>query len=79
VLTQPFQSARYSRILGPIAQTAFEPPTRIFPGAHTPALEEMMVMFGAHGFAVTDVEDLRRHYVATLVHLAERRASTTSP
>ena len=46
--------------------------TRIFPGAHPPALSEMMRIFEPHGFAVLDVENLRRHYERTAACWLER-------
>jgi cyclopropane-fatty-acyl-phospholipid synthase len=46
--------------------------TRIFPNAHPPALSEMMRIFEPHGFAVLDVENLRRHYERTAACWLER-------
>jgi len=45
---------------------------RIFPGAYPPSLDEMMALFGPHGFSVLDVENLRLHYARTLAHWLER-------
>ncbi len=45
---------------------------RIFPGAHPPALSEMMQIFEPNGFSVLDVENLRLHYAKTLAHWLER-------
>jgi cyclopropane-fatty-acyl-phospholipid synthase len=45
---------------------------RIFPGAYIPALSEMLPVLEPHGFAVVDVENLRRHYARTLEHWLER-------
>ncbi len=41
---------------------------RIFPGAHPPALREMMDIFEPREFSVLDVENLRLHYAKTLEH-----------
>ena len=50
---------------------------RIFPGAYTPTLGEVMnqVLMPA-GMSVLDVENLRLHYARTLRHWAERFART---
>jgi cyclopropane-fatty-acyl-phospholipid synthase len=45
---------------------------RIFPGAYSPTLEEMVGILAPHDFAVLDVEDLRLHYERTLIHWLER-------
>ncbi len=45
---------------------------RIFPGAHPPALSEMMNIFEHHQFSVLDVENLRLHYAETLRHWLNR-------
>lgn len=45
---------------------------RIFPGAHPPALSEMMAIFEARRFSVVDVENLRPHYAKTLHHWLTR-------
>jgi len=45
---------------------------RIFPGAHPPALSEMMPIFEPNGFSVLDVENIRMHYAKTLAHWLER-------
>lgn len=40
---------------------------RIFPGAYPPTLPEVFTrVFEPHGFSVSDVENLRRHYALTL-------------
>ena len=44
---------------------------RIFPGAHPPALSEMMRIFEPWDFSVLDVENLRLHYAQTLRHWLE--------
>ena len=41
---------------------------RIFPGAHPPALREMMDIFEQNGLSVSDFENLRLHYARTLEH-----------
>lgn len=41
---------------------------RIFPGAHPPALSEMMRIFEPWELSVLDVENLRLHYAQTLRH-----------
>jgi cyclopropane-fatty-acyl-phospholipid synthase len=38
----------------------------VFPGGYTPSLAEALQVLEPHGFVVTDVENLRRHYVRTL-------------
>jgi cyclopropane-fatty-acyl-phospholipid synthase len=49
---------------------------RVFPNAHPPALSEMMRIVEPNGFAVVDVENLRRHYALTASHwLARYEAS----
>jgi len=45
---------------------------RIFPGAYAPTLGEATNVFEPHGYAVTDVENLRPHYARTLEHWLER-------
>jgi cyclopropane-fatty-acyl-phospholipid synthase len=45
---------------------------RIFPGAHPPALSEMMQIFEARRLSVLDVENLRPHYALTLHHWLDR-------
>ncbi|GIX22254.1 MAG: cyclopropane-fatty-acyl-phospholipid synthase [Gammaproteobacteria bacterium] len=45
---------------------------RIFPGAHPPALREMMAIFESGGLSVLDVENLRLHYEETLRHWLAR-------
>ncbi|MGE0873190.1 MAG: class I SAM-dependent methyltransferase [Burkholderiales bacterium] len=45
---------------------------RIFPGAHPPALSEMMAIFEPFDFSVLDVENLRLHYAQTLGHWLAR-------
>ena len=45
---------------------------RIFPGAHIPALSEMIDIFEPYGFSIQDVENLRLHYSKTLGHWLER-------
>jgi len=45
---------------------------RIFPGAYSPTLEEMVGILAPHDLAVLDVEDLRLHYERTLGHWLER-------
>jgi cyclopropane-fatty-acyl-phospholipid synthase len=39
---------------------------RIFPGAYTPALREVMDVLEPHDFSVLDVENLRHHYARTI-------------
>lgn len=46
--------------------------TRVFPNAHPPTLREMADIFEPHGFAVLDVENLRRHYELTARHWLAR-------
>ncbi|MCA9160214.1 MAG: class I SAM-dependent methyltransferase, partial [Planctomycetales bacterium] len=41
---------------------------KIFPGAYTPSLAEMLEIFAPHRFSVLDVENLRQHYAETLRH-----------
>jgi cyclopropane-fatty-acyl-phospholipid synthase len=44
-----------------------------FPGFYVPTLREVLAgVLEPHGFAVTDVEDLRRHYARTLEHWRDR-------
>jgi cyclopropane-fatty-acyl-phospholipid synthase len=45
---------------------------RIFPGAYTPALREVMDIFEPQGYGVLDVENLRLHYAKTLEHWLDR-------
>jgi cyclopropane-fatty-acyl-phospholipid synthase len=45
---------------------------RIFPGAYAPTLGEAMNVLQPHGYAVTDVENLRPHYAKTLEHWLKR-------
>jgi cyclopropane-fatty-acyl-phospholipid synthase len=45
---------------------------RIFPNAQPPALSEMMRIIEPNGFAVLDVENLRRHYALTARHWLAR-------
>lgn len=45
---------------------------RIFPGAHPPALSELLPMFETQGFSVLDIENLRLHYSATLREWLQR-------
>lgn len=45
---------------------------RIFPGAYTPTLRQMMDIFENPGFSVVDVENLRLHYAKTLEHWLAR-------
>jgi cyclopropane-fatty-acyl-phospholipid synthase len=45
---------------------------RIFPNAHPPALSEAMRIVEPNGFAVLDVENLRRHYALTARHWLAR-------
>ena len=44
----------------------------IFPGAHPPAISEMMRIFEPWGFSVLDLENLRLHYARTLRHWLQR-------
>ncbi|HHM04917.1 MAG TPA: class I SAM-dependent methyltransferase [Gammaproteobacteria bacterium] len=60
-------------LLHSIGQNEPEPMTpwiaaRIFPGAYTPTLQEMVGLLEPHDFAVLDVENLRRHYARTCAH-----------
>jgi cyclopropane-fatty-acyl-phospholipid synthase len=49
---------------------------RIFPGAYTPTLAEVMTgVLGPAGMSVADVENLRLHYARTLAHWRERFAA----
>lgn len=45
---------------------------RIFPGAYTPTIAEMMDIFAPQDFSVLDVENLRLHYAETLRHWLAR-------
>ncbi|KPK40611.1 MAG: cyclopropane-fatty-acyl-phospholipid synthase [Gammaproteobacteria bacterium SG8_47] len=45
---------------------------RIFPGAHPPALSEMVNIFEPWNFSILDVENLRLHYAKTLEHWLQR-------
>jgi cyclopropane-fatty-acyl-phospholipid synthase len=45
---------------------------RIFPGAYTPALREMLDLLEPWNFSVLDVENLRLHYERTLEHWLTR-------
>jgi len=45
---------------------------RIFPGAHAPALSEVMTILEPADLSVLDVENLRLHYARTLEHWLER-------
>jgi cyclopropane-fatty-acyl-phospholipid synthase len=45
---------------------------RIFPGAHVPALSQMMHILERWNFSVLDVENLRLHYAKTLEHWLAR-------
>jgi len=45
---------------------------RIFPGAYPPTLREMTDIFERSGLSVLDVENLRLHYEATLLHWLDR-------
>ena len=45
---------------------------RIFPGAYSPTLREMMEIFEPSGFSILDVENLRLHYAKTLEHWLAR-------
>lgn len=45
---------------------------RIFPGAYTPALREVMDLLEPWNFSVLDVENLRLHYERTLEHWLSR-------
>jgi cyclopropane-fatty-acyl-phospholipid synthase len=45
---------------------------RIFPGAYTPTLREVMKIFESSDFSVCDVENLRLHYAKTLEHWLDR-------
>jgi cyclopropane-fatty-acyl-phospholipid synthase len=45
---------------------------RIFPGAYTPTIAEMMDIFEPQDFSVLDVENLRLHYAETLRHWLAR-------
>lgn len=50
---------------------------RIFPGAHPPALSEMMQIFEPNAFSVLDIENLRLHYARTLANWMERFEANT--
>lgn len=61
--------------IGRNAPQAFNPwiARHIFPGAHAPALSEMLPGLVEHGkLSVVDVENLRLHYALTLRHWLER-------
>src|ERR1700744_1302432 len=45
---------------------------RIFPGAHPPALSEMMRIFEPWNLSILDVENIRLHYAQTLRDWLER-------
>ncbi|MBZ5650032.1 MAG: cyclopropane-fatty-acyl-phospholipid synthase family protein [Acidobacteriia bacterium] len=45
---------------------------RIFPGAYTPALREMLDLLEPWNFSVLDIENLRLHYEKTLQHWLTR-------
>jgi cyclopropane-fatty-acyl-phospholipid synthase len=45
---------------------------RIFPGAYSPALREVMEVFEPWDISVCDVENLRLHYAKTLEHWLSR-------
>ena len=44
---------------------------RIFPGAHPPALSEMMQIFEPWNLSILDIENIRLHYARTLRHWME--------
>ncbi len=50
---------------------------RIFPGAYTPALREVMDFLEPWNFSVLDVENLRFHYAKTLEHWLTRYEAST--
>ena len=50
---------------------------RIFPGAYTPALREMLDLLEPWNFSVLDVENLRFHYEKTLEHWLTRFEAST--
>ncbi len=50
---------------------------RIFPGAYTPALREMLDILEPWNFSVLDVENLRLHYEKTLHHWLTRFETST--
>ena len=50
---------------------------RIFPGAYTPALREMLDLLEPWNFSVLDVENLRLHYEKTLQHWLTRFETST--
>jgi len=50
---------------------------RIFPGAYTPALREMLDVLEPWNFSVLDVENLRFHYEKTLEHWLTRFEAAT--
>jgi cyclopropane-fatty-acyl-phospholipid synthase len=50
---------------------------RIFPGAYTPALREVMDLLEPWNFSVLDVENLRFHYEKTLEHWLTRFEAST--
>ncbi len=45
---------------------------RIFPGAYPPTLREILAVLEPYAFSVLDVENLRLHYVRTLLQWRER-------
>ena len=53
---------------------------RIFPGAYTPTLTEVMTdVLSPAGMSVVDVENLRLHYARTLAHWSSRFAAARDP
>lgn len=60
--------------IGQIAPDPMNPwiERRIFPGAYTPTLGQMMDVFETANFSVLDVENLRLHYAETLRHWLQR-------
>jgi cyclopropane-fatty-acyl-phospholipid synthase len=53
---------------------------RIFPGAYTPTLAEVMTeILAPAGMSVVDVENLRLHYARTLAHWSSRFAAAHDP
>lgn len=60
--------------IGQIAPDPMNPwiERRIFPGAYTPTLGQMMDVFERANFSVLDVENLRLHYAETLRHWLQR-------
>jgi len=49
----------------------------VFPGSYYPSLGEIARVFEPNGLVVTDVENLRHHYVQTLARWLERYERTT--